>query len=113
MRTSLHHLTEFNELFTLDEKEETKLVNPRARIPFSLSDLQTLGQALLKAFKEPLTDKVAERAKQAHLRHLVSAQLAQSCMNKLWEENFVANALQNKLALKTEQLRVAEEKSQI
>ena len=34
-------------------------------------------------------------------------------MNKLWEENFVTNALQNKLSLKTEQLRVAEEKSQI
>ena len=34
-------------------------------------------------------------------------------MNKLWEENFVANALQNKLSLKTEQLRVADEKSSI
>ena len=113
MRTTLQHLKEFNELFTLDEKEETKLINPKVRIPLQLSDLQTLGQALLKAFNEPLSDKVPDRAKQAHLRHLVSAQLAQACMNKLWEENFVANALQNKLALKTEQLRVAEEKSQI
>ena len=34
-------------------------------------------------------------------------------MNKLWEENFVANALQNKLALKVEQLAVAEEKSDV
>ena len=34
-------------------------------------------------------------------------------MNKMWEENFVTNALQNKLSLKTEQLRVSEEKSTI
>ena len=34
-------------------------------------------------------------------------------MNKMWEENFVTIALQNKLSLKTEQLQVAEEKSQI
>ena len=34
-------------------------------------------------------------------------------MNKLWEENFVVNALQNKLSLKSEQLRVADEKSSI
>ena len=72
MRTALQHLKEFNELFTLDEKEETRLINPRARIPLQLSDLQTLGQALLKAFNEPLIDKDIERAKQAHLRHLVS-----------------------------------------
>ena len=32
-------------------------------------------------------------------------------MNKLWEENLVANALQDKVALKAEQLGVAEEKS--
>ncbi len=76
MRTTLQHLKEFNELFTLDEKEETKLINPKVRIPLQLSDLQTLGQALLKAFNEPLSDKVPDRAKQAHLRHLVSAQLA-------------------------------------
>ena len=49
----------------------------------------------------------------ALLRHAVSKELSMACMNKLWEENFVANALQNKLALKTEQLLVAEEKSQI
>ena len=40
-------------------------------------------------------------------------ELSRACMNKLWEENFVANALQNKLSLKTEQLRVADEKSSI
>ena len=34
-------------------------------------------------------------------------------MNKMWEENFVTNAIQNKLSLKTEQLRVSEEKSGI
>jgi len=39
--------------------------------------------------------------------------LSQACMNKLWEENFVTNGLQSKLALKTEQLRVSEEKSTI
>ena len=32
-------------------------------------------------------------------------------MNKLWEENLVSNALQDKVALKVEQLGVAEEKS--
>ena len=32
-------------------------------------------------------------------------------MNKLWEENLVSNALQEKVALKIEQLGVAEEKS--
>ena len=32
-------------------------------------------------------------------------------MNKLWEENLVSNALQDKVALKIEQLGVAEEKS--
>ena len=34
-------------------------------------------------------------------------------MNKLWEENFVTNALQDQLARKTEQLSVVEEKSAI
>ena len=34
-------------------------------------------------------------------------------MNKLWEENFVTNALQDQLARKTEQLSVVEEKSGI
>ena len=51
MRTAKEHLRQFNELFTLDEREETKLKDPKARIPFSLSDLQMLGQALMKAFK--------------------------------------------------------------
>ena len=79
----------------------------------SIADLQTLGQALLKAFKTELSGKEIESVKQARLRHAVSNELSHACMNKLWEENFVANALQNKLALKTEQLAVAEEKSQI
>ena len=34
-------------------------------------------------------------------------------MNKLWEENFVTNALQDQLARKNEQLAVVEEKSTI
>ena len=41
----------------------------------------------------------------------VSIELAQASMNKLWEENLVSNALQDKVALKIEQLGVAEEKS--
>ena len=43
---------------------------------------------------------------------MVSNELAKACMNKLWEENFVTNALTNKLSSKTEQLRIVEEKSQ-
>ena len=39
MRTAYVHLEEFNELFTLDEREDTKLKDPRARILLSLSDL--------------------------------------------------------------------------
>ena len=54
MRTAHAHLSEFNELFELNEREQTKLKDPKAGIPFSLSDLQTLGQALLKAFQTPL-----------------------------------------------------------
>ena len=60
MRTAKEHLRQFNELFTLDEREETKLKDPKARIPFSLSDLQMLGQALMKAFKLPLVGKEDE-----------------------------------------------------
>lgn len=113
MRTAHAHLTQFNELFELNEREETKLKDPKSGIQFSLSDLQTLGQALLKAFQVPIVTKEQEGAKQARMRHVVSNQLSQACMNKLWEENFVTNALQNKLALKAEQLAVAEEKSVI
>lgn len=39
MRTAHVHLEEFNELFSLDEREETKLKDPRSRILMSLSDL--------------------------------------------------------------------------
>ena len=39
MRTAYVHLEEFNELFTLDERVDTKLKDPRARILLSLSDL--------------------------------------------------------------------------
>ena len=39
MRTAFVHLEQFNSMFGLDEREETKLLDPRARIPFSLSDL--------------------------------------------------------------------------
>ena len=111
MRTAQVHLKQFNELFTLDEREDIKLKDPKQSILLTLSDLQTLGQALLKAFKVPISERQAEGDKKAHLRHLVSIELSQACMNKLWEENFVTNALQNKLALKSEQLAVAEEKS--
>ena len=45
------------------------------------------------------------------MRLKVSIELAEACMNKLWEENLVLNALQDKMALKVEQLEVAEEKS--
>jgi len=100
-------------LFTLDDKEETTLIDPSIRIPLSLCDLQTLGQALIKAFRIPLAQREPGRARQSALRHLVSIDLSRACMNKMWEENFVTNAVQNKLSLKTEQLRVSEEKSQI
>ena len=93
MRTAHVYLKEFNELFILDEKEETKFKDPKASIAFTLNDLQTLGHALLKAFREPLVTREPERAKQASLRHLVSNELSIACMNKLWEENFVANVL--------------------
>ena len=89
------------------------LKNPNARIQLTLSYLETLGHALIKAFQTPLVAKEPERSKQSHLRHLVSIELSKASMNKLWEENFVTNALQNKLALKTEQLQVADEKSTI
>lgn len=42
-RMALSHLKKFNELFTLDEKEETALKDPRAEIPLTLNDLQTVG----------------------------------------------------------------------
>ena len=42
-------------MFALDDKEETTLIDPSARIPLSLCDLQTLGQAMVKAFRVPLT----------------------------------------------------------
>ena len=75
-----------------------------------LSDIQTLGQALVKAFQQPLTRKQEKNAVDK-LRLKVSIELAEACMNKLWEENLVLNALQDKMALKVEQLEVAEEKS--
>ena len=75
-----------------------------------MSDLQTLGQALIKGFTKPLTKKETEFGLEK-LRHKVSIELASACMNKLWEENLVTNALQDKVALKIEQLGVAEEKS--
>ena len=61
----------------------------------SIADLQTLGQALIKAFKTDLEGKDFEQVNQARLRHAVSNELSQACMNKLWEENFVTNELQN------------------
>ena len=72
MRTALVHLEQFNQLFTLDEREETKLKDPSSRIPMSIADLQTLGQALMKAFKTDLTEKMNDPVKQARLRHAVS-----------------------------------------
>jgi len=57
MRTAFLHLREFNDHFSLDEKEEIKLANPNARISLSLSYLETLGHALLKAFSSPLLPK--------------------------------------------------------
>lgn len=72
MRTALVHLEQFNQLFTLDEREETKLKDPSSRIPMSIADLQTLGQALMKAFKTDLTEKMNDPVKQANLRHAVS-----------------------------------------
>ena len=39
MRTALVHLEQFNQLFTLDEREETKLKDAASRIPLSLADL--------------------------------------------------------------------------
>ena len=113
MRTAHVHLEQFNQLFTLDEREETKLKDAKSRIPLSIADLQTLGQALVKAFKTDLPAKEADQARLARLRHAVSNELSQACMNKLWEENFVTNALQDQLARKNEQLAVVEEKSTI
>ena len=55
LRTAHQHLTEFNDLFTLDDKEETSLIDPSARIPLSLCDLQTLGQAMIKAYRIPMS----------------------------------------------------------
>ena len=43
MRTAHVHLEQFNQLFTLDEREETKLKDAKSRIPLSIADLQTLG----------------------------------------------------------------------
>ena len=113
MRTALIHLRDFNDHFGRNEREEIMLKNPNARIQLTLSYLETLGHALIKAFQTPLVAKEPERSKQSHLRHLVSIELSKASMHKLWEENFVTNALQNKLALKTEQLQVADEKSTI
>jgi len=53
MRTAYSHLKDFNELFTLDDKQQTTLKDAKARIPLSLSYLETLGHALLKAFQSP------------------------------------------------------------
>ena len=102
MKTAYQQLRGFNDLFALNDKQETSLKNPKMHIAFSLVYLEALGHALLKAFQQPLLPKDPERSKQQSLRHSVSMQLSRACMNKLWEENFVSNALQNKLALKTE-----------
>ena len=113
MRKANQQLRDFNDLFTLNDRQETSLKDPKARITMSMSYLETLGHALLKAFQQPLLVKDPERGKQQRLRNSVSMQLSRACLNKLWEENFVSNAIQNKLALKTEQLQVADEKSTI
>jgi len=57
MRTAQVHLKQFNELFTLDEREDIKLKDPKMRILMTLSDIQTLSQALLKAFLKPVVTK--------------------------------------------------------
>ena len=76
MRTALVQLQEFNELFMLDEREETKLKDPKTRILMSLSDLQTLGQALTKTFKTATSQREPEGRKQSELRHSVSQELS-------------------------------------
>ena len=63
MKTSLMHLREFNEMFTLNEREEIKFKKPNARIPLTLSYLETLGHSLLKAFQMPLVPKDPERSR--------------------------------------------------
>ena len=50
-------LEQFNDYFILDETSTTRLRDPSERIVFTLSDLQTLGQSLLKSFARPLTKK--------------------------------------------------------
>ena len=47
-----------------------------SRIPLSLADLQTLGQALVKTFKTDLPGKEVEQVRQARLRHAVSNELS-------------------------------------
>ena len=50
MRKANQQLRDFNDLFTLNDRQETSLKDPKARITMSMSYLETLGHALLKAF---------------------------------------------------------------
>ena len=50
-------------MFTLDDKEETTLIDPSVRIPLSLCDLQTLGNAIVKVFRTAVTEKEPDRAR--------------------------------------------------
>ena len=63
MRTAMLHLREFNDHFARNEREEIMLKNPNSRIQLSLSYLETLGHALLKAFQTPLQSKEPDRSK--------------------------------------------------
>lgn len=43
MRTAHVYLKDYNEHFYLDEREETRFVDAKKHLSFTLSDLQTLG----------------------------------------------------------------------
>ena len=57
MNAAYGQLRNFNENFTQDEKHQITLKNPKERIEFTVIDLQSLGQSLVKAFERPLSQK--------------------------------------------------------
>ena len=75
LNIAFDQLSHFNNYFELDELSNTRFKEQDAKVIFMLSDLQTLGQALVKAFQQPLTKKQLQNGVD-QLRLKVSIELA-------------------------------------
>ena len=117
MTQALQVLTQYNQLFCFDERQNIQLTDERCLIKFTTGDFQLLGEALSKLFKtafpvrekHPLADE--QRETLYTLRIKTASAFGEAAMHKIWEEQRFTNDLQDQLALKSERLRVSEEKS--